>query len=375
MGTWRIIAEDSQSRARAAVLETPHGLIHTPTFMPVGTAGAVKGLLPAQLRSMGTEVILANTYHMLVRPGVDVVEAVGGLHSFMAWDGPILTDSGGYQVLSLARLTRIEDDGVEFASHVDGRRIWLDPQTAMTVQARLGADIVMCLDQCPPHDAPYHQVRQATERTIRWAVACRRAQVKQGQMVFGIVQGGIYEDLRQFSARAMVEIGFDGYAIGGLGIGEGHDAMIRAARYTTGLLPEDRPRYLMGVGTPLDILMAVQAGIDMFDCVLPTRNGRNGYAFTMEGPLRIRNSIHSSEKAPIEPGCDCYACSNYSRAAIRHFFNVGEMLGPILLSIHNIRFYQRLMAQIRSAITDGTFHQWAERVKGSLAIYQSQAGN
>lgn len=369
MGSFEILASDPVCWARAGVLDTAHGPVKTPTFMPVGTSGAIKGILPAQLRSLGVEMILANTYHLLVRPGVQVVQQIGGLGRFMAWDGPILTDSGGYQVLSLGSLVRIKDDGVEFANHLDGRRIHLDPSSAIEIQNRLGADVIMCLDQCPASSASYQQVQQAVERTILWARQCRQAHRREDQMIFGIVQGGIYPQLRTTCAKALLEIGFDGYAIGGLGIGEGHERMVEMVRTTNQLLPKDRPRYLMGVGTPADILAAVAAGVDMFDCVLPTRNGRNGYAFTAQGPIRIRNSAYSADQAPIEEGCDCYACKHYCRAAIRHFFNINEMLGPILLSIHNIRFYQKLMAHIRARILDGSFSDWAKEQSARFKVY------
>ena len=337
--------------------------------MPIGTVGAVKGILPEQIRALGSEMILANTYHLVIRPGVDVVEKVGGLHRFMAWDGPILTDSGGYQIFSLSSLTRIDDQGVEFASHVDGRRIYLDAESATQIQNRLGADVIMCLDQCTPFPAKTADLETAVQRTIRWAGRCKQAHRNPAQMLFGIVQGGTDLALRTTCARALQEVGFDGYAIGGLSVGEGHDLMILAVGHTTPYLPPERPRYLMGVGMPADIIAAVKAGVDMFDCVLPTRNGRNAYAFTANGPLRLRNSVHTDESEPVEPGCDCYACRHYTRAAIRHFFVSGEMLGPILLSMHNIRFYQRLMAQIRSALDQGVFADWAE---DRLAGYRSQ---
>ena len=334
--------------------------------MPIGTLGAVKGILPDQLKAVGSEMILANTYHLVLRPGVEVVEKVGGLHPFMAWPGPILTDSGGYQVFSLASLVRIDDHGVEFSSHVDGRRLALDAETATQIQNRLGADVIMCLDQCTPLPAQRAELQAAVDRTIQWAARCKQAHARPDQMLFGIVQGGTDPALRTACAEALREIGFDGYALGGLSVGEGHDLMIRTVRHTTPLLPPDKPRYLMGVGMPADIVASIRAGVDMFDCVLPTRNGRNGYAFTAQGPLRLRNSIHTEDAGPVDPGCDCTACRHYTRAAIRHFFNCGEMLGPILLSMHNIRFYQRLMAQARSAIERGAFADWADEQLGQF---------
>lgn len=327
--------------------------------MPVGTAGAVKGITPEQLKKTGTDMILANTYHLMLRPGADVVEKLGGLHTFMAWDGPIVTDSGGYQIFSLSRLTQVDDDGVEFASHVDGRRICLDAESATEIQNRLGADIIICLDQCAPFPADESQLRQAVDRTIRWAGRAKQAHANAGQLLFAVVQGGTNLQLRADCVSKLVKMDFDGYAIGGLSVGEGREDMIKTVIHTTQLLPYDLPRYLMGVGTPADIVAAVGAGVDMFDCVLPTRNGRNAFAFTEAGPVRLRNSAHMNDHRPVEPGCDCYCCDHFSRATLRHFFNAGEMLGPILASIHNLRFYQRLMAEIRQMLKNNEFAAWA----------------
>ncbi len=367
MPAFAVSHHDPLSQARCGMLETPHGRVHTPAFMPIGTVGAVKGILPEHLQALGTEIILANTYHFIIRPGVEVVEKVGGLHAFMAWDRPILTDSGGYQVFSLSTLNQVDDRGVAFASHVDGQRLYLNAETATRIQNRLGADMIMCFDQCTPFPCERAVLQTAVRRTIRWAAQCKQAHANQGQMLFGIVQGGIDRELRTRCADALVELDFPGYAIGGLSVGEGHDAMIATVEHTAPLLPPARPRYLMGVGMPADIIAAVQAGVDMFDCVLPTRNGRNAYAFTANGPLRLRNSIHTDSDEPLEKDCECYACRHYCRAAIRHFFNCGEMLGPILLSLHNLTFYQQLMNRIRSAIQDGTFSAWARQ---SLQHYQ-----
>jgi queuine tRNA-ribosyltransferase len=355
-----ITHSDSRSQARQGLLTTYHGQVRTPAFMPIGTAGAVKGILPKQLKELGADMVLANTYHFMIRPGVDVVEKLGGLHRFMAWDRPILTDSGGYQVFSLSSLNRIDDQGVEFASHIDGQKLYLDAETATQLQNRLGADIIMCFDQCTHFPAEHHELQAAVDRTIRWAARCKAAHGNARQMLFGIVQGGIDLDLRSGCVQALVELDFPGYAIGGLSVGEGHDHMIRTVDHTAPLLPPDKPRYLMGVGTPADLIASVKAGIDMFDCVLPTRNGRNGFAFRASGPLRMRNSVHADCDKPVDPDCDCYCCQNYTRAALRHFFKYGEMLGPILLTIHNLSFYQRLMAQIRQRIADDEFAAWAE---------------
>lgn len=333
--------------------------------MPVGTAGAVKGVVPSLLAETGTEIILANTYHLMLRPGIDAVERIGGLHRLMAWDRPILTDSGGYQVFSLSDLTRIDDEGVEFSSHIDGARVHLNAEIATDIQHRLGADIIMCFDECTPFPVDRGRLETAARRTVEWAKRCKAAHQHSletqniASLLFGIVQGGIDPELRRRCAGQIVEIGFDGYAIGGLSVGEGHDNMVRTVELTAPLLPHEYPRYLMGVGMPLDILAAVRAGVDMFDCVLPTRNGRNAFAFTEQGPLRLRNSVHGDSTEPVEPGCDCYGCRHFTRGAIRHFFNSGEMLGPILLSLHNLRFYQRLMANIRGHIERGDLEAWA----------------
>jgi queuine tRNA-ribosyltransferase len=362
MNKFEITYRTQESPFRLGKLSTAHGIIDTPVFMPVGTRGTVKGLTPEQIRQTGSTIILANTYHMMIRPGEDVVADLGDLHKLMAWDGPILTDSGGYQVFSLSTLNRIGDDGVEFASHIDGKKIYLDAKVAMEVQNKLGADIIMCFDECAPFPCEQKRMETTIERTIRWAEQCKKAHARTDQLLFGIVQGGIDLRLRKFCANALIGMDFDGYAIGGLSVGEGHDHMIRTTEYTAALLPEDKPRYLMGVGLPEDIIAAVKAGIDMFDCVLPTRNGRNASAFTWNGVIKMRNSSHLTDTGPIEAGCGCYCCKNFSRGAIRHFFNVSEMLGPILVSIHNITFYQRLMTEIREQIKNNTFAEWADEM-------------
>jgi len=364
MNSFDVLHTDPHSHARNGVLRTNHGEVETPVFMPVGTAGAVKGITPVQLKQTGTRIVLANTYHMLLRPGVEVVEKLGGLHKFMSWDRPILTDSGGYQVFSLSALTKIDDEGVEFASHVDGARFHLNSESAVEIQNRLGADIIMCFDQCTPYPCDRAQLEKAVTRTVAWAQRSKDAHRNAEQMLFGIVQGGVDLDLRRQCSGELVAMDFDGYAIGGLSVGEGHEHMVRTVNHCAPLLPEDRPRYLMGVGMPADIIAAVSAGVDMFDCVLPTRNGRNAYAFTEKGPLRMRNSQHAESEEPVEAGCDCYCCANFTRGAVRHFFNVGEMLGPILLSLHNLRFHQRLMARIRESISAGRFHEWAAEQLG-----------
>jgi len=368
---FEILHTDLHCAARQAVLTTSHGRVETPAFMPVGTAGAVKGITPYQLKETGADIILANTYHLLLRPGIDAVEKLGGLHKFMAWDYPILTDSGGYQIFSLSELTRIDNYGVEFASHIDGAKIYLTAESVITAQNRLAADIIMCFDQCTPFPVDATELKKAVERTILWAKQAKHAHSNPNQLLFAIVQGGIDLKLRSYCASELVKLDFDGYAIGGLSVGEGYDNMIRTVAHTTGLLPPDKPRYLMGVGTPADIVAAVRAGVDMFDCVLPTRNGRNAFAFTENGPIRLRNNAHINSTEPIESECDCYCCRNFSRGAIRHFFNSEEMLGPILVSLHNLRFYQRLMAKIRQALKRNEFADWATeqlRKYGTFAL-------
>ncbi len=358
MSNFEVLHKDSGSAARLGLLTTAHGQVETPVFMPVGTAGAVKGITPQQLKETGCELVLANTYHLLLRPGFDTVEKIGGLHKFMSWDGPILTDSGGYQVFSLSSLTKIDDDGVEFASHIDGKKIYLNAEIATDIQNRLGADIIMCFDECTPFPIDRPQLKTAVDRTIAWAKRAKEAHKNPNQLLFAIVQGGIDAELRTYCTSELVKTGFNGYAIGGLSVGEGHENMAKTVTHTVKLLPHDKPRYLMGVGTPADIIAAVKAGVDMFDCVLPTRNGRNAFAFTQNGGLRLRNSVHIDDTRPIETDCDCYCCRNFSRAALRHFFNSGEMLGPILVSLHNLRFYQKLMAGIRQAIQRNELADW-----------------
>jgi queuine tRNA-ribosyltransferase len=319
----------------------------------------VKGVLPDALAATGSQIILGNTYHLMLRPGEDVVAQLGDLHQFMSWPGPILTDSGGFQVFSLADLNKIDDTGVTFKSHIDGSTHHLTPKRSIEVQNKLGADIIMAFDECPPADAERTYHEQAVARTLRWARECKNAHQRSAdQSLFGIVQGGSHLDLRESCTRELLNEDFPGYAIGGLAVGEGFDAMVQILTHTAPLLPSSKPRYLMGVGFPRDIAAAVSAGVDMFDCVLPTRNGRNAYAFTAAGPLRLRNSKFIADPGPIETGCDCYACRNFSRGAIRHFFFAAEMLGPVLVSVHNMRFYQRFMADIRRAIGAGGFHDF-----------------
>lgn len=359
MGCFEVIKTDSRSQARLGMLTTAHGAVRTPVFMPVGTRGAVKGITPAHLAETGSSIILANTYHMLIRPGVEIVESLGGLHTLMNWNGPILTDSGGFQVFSLSTLNRIGEDGVEFASHIDGARLYIDAKTATIAQNRLGADIIMCFDECTPNPCEPERLAKAVERTIRWAKQCKEAHGNPKQLLFGIVQGGLDLKLRQYCADNLITMDFDGYALGGLSVGESHEQMVETVNFTAPLLPQDKPRYLMGVGMPVDLVAAIRAGVDMFDCVLPTRNGRNAFAFTSNGPIRLRNTMYLRDTSPVEAECPCYCCRHFSKGTIRHFFNVGEMLGPILLSLHNIAYYQRLMNEVRQRIQDGTFADWS----------------
>jgi len=356
---YELIKRDALSAARLGRATTRHGSYDTPAFMPVGTQGSIKGVTPDHVAAAGSQIILANTYHLMLRPGEKVVAELGDLHKFMAWPGPILTDSGGFQVFSLSDINEIDDSGVTFKSHVDGALVRLTPQRSMEVQNALGADIIMAFDECPPANAPREYHEQAVARTLQWARACAQAhQRPNDQSLFGIVQGGTHADLREQCATELIKLDFPGYAAGGFAVGEGFDAMVQSLSRLLPILPETKPRYLMGVGYPRDIVAAVAAGIDMFDCVLPTRNGRNAYAFTATGPIRLRNSKFVRDPGPIELGCDCYACKNFTRGAIRHFFFASEMLGPVLVSVHNIRFYQRLMADIRDAIAQGTFEQF-----------------
>ncbi len=344
--------------ARRGRILTPRGAIDTPAFMPVGTAASIKGLTPDQVEATGTQIILANTYHLMLRPGAEVVEQLGGLHRFMNWNRPILTDSGGYQVYSLAKLRKIDDDGVSFRSHLDGTMIRLDPESSIRVQNQLGADIIMAFDECPPLPCEPHSLRTAVDRTVAWAARCKKAHEGRSPALYGIVQGGLDARLRRECLTALTEIGFDGYAIGGLSVGEKNEEMLALLHEIAHQLPDDRPRYHMGVGAPRDIVNAVAAGVDQFDCVLPTRNGRKGYAYTGAGVVRLRNSVHRLSCEPLDRSCDCYCCRNFTRAYLRHPIMSGELLGATLVSLHNVRFYQTLMSRIRDAISAGDFEQW-----------------
>ena len=356
--TFRFELQRTSGCARLGVIHTPHGRVDTPAFMPIGTKATVKGLSPAQLAETGSQILLANTYHLMLRPGADLVAGLGGLHRFMNWDGALLTDSGGFQVFSLTDLRRIDDDGVDFRSHIDGALVRLTPESTIQLQSQLGADIIMALDECPPLPAQPAALHAAVQRTIAWARRCRAAHTRADQALYGIVQGGLDHELRRACLAQLVEIGFDGYALGGLSVGEPPAEMHRFLSTFADKLPAERPRYLMGVGMPLDLVAAVASGIDQFDCVLPTRNGRKGYAFTSRGPVRLRNACHKDSPEPLDPACDCYTCRGFSRAYLRHMFLSTEVLGGTLVSLHNIRFYQALMRQMRDAIAAGAFDEW-----------------
>ncbi len=339
--------------ARGGRLRFARGDVQTPAFMPVGTYGAVKTLTPEDLRGLGSEIILGNTFHLMLRPGTDIVGAHGGLHEFIHWDGPILTDSGGFQVFSLAANRKVSEEGVAFRSPIDGAQVFLDPENSMRVQQALGSDIVMVFDDVVGYPAEYNAVELAMQRSLRWAARSKAAHGGHHAALFGIIQGGMHTDLRDASLAGLVGMGFDGYAIGGLSVGEPHKLMLEMLDHVTTRIPADKPRYLMGVGRPEDIVEAVCRGVDMFDCVMPTRNARNGHLFTHEGVLRLRNATNRASSAPIDPDCDCYTCLNYSRAYLHHLDKTGEMLGARLNTLHNLHYYQGLMRGLRSAIAAG----------------------
>jgi queuine tRNA-ribosyltransferase len=352
---FELLKTDASTRARLGRLTTPHGVIDTPVFMPVGTQASVKALDPRELREMGTQIILGNTYHLNLRPGMEIIAAAGGLHRFMNWSEPILTDSGGFQVFSLSKIRKIKPHGVEFRSHLDGTLLFLGPKEAMEIQRGLGSDIAMVFDDCPPHPSSLKDLKAAVERTIRWAAECREQPRAPGQMVFGIVQGGTQPGLREECATALVGLDFDGYAIGGVSVGEPEPEMMKAVDLTVPFLPTERPRYAMGLGTPAQMLELIARGVDMFDCVLPTRVARNGTAFTRDGALVMRGAAHKADFRPIEEGCTCFACRHFTRAYLRHLLNVGEILALRMLSVHNTHMVLAIMAEVRRAIADGSF--------------------
>lgn len=347
---------DSQTgRARRGRLKFPRGTVETPAFMPVGTYGTVKGMTPRDVEDIGAHIILGNTFHLMLRPGTEVIKAHGDLHDFMQWKGPILTDSGGFQVFSLGKLRKITEDGVTFKSPINGSKVFMGPEESMQVQRDLGSDIVMIFDECTPYPATIHEARDSMELSLRWAKRSKVAHGDNPSALFGIVQGGMYENLRTESLTGLVEIGFDGYAIGGLSVGEPKEDMLRILESLTPQMPKHKPRYLMGVGKPADLVEGVRRGVDMFDCVMPTRNARNGHLFTSEGVIKLRNAKYREDTGPLDPLCDCYTCKNFSRSYLHHLDKCNEMLGAQLNTIHNLRYYQRIMADMRIALTEGTF--------------------
>ncbi len=354
--------------ARRGELSFPRGKVQTPAFMPVGTYGTVKGMLPRDIHEIGAEIILGNTFHLMLRPGTEVVKAHGDLHDFIGWNGPILTDSGGFQVWSLGKLRKISEDGVSFQSPVDGSKVYMDPEVSMQVQRELGSDIVMIFDECTPYPATEAEARKSMELSLRWAARSKAAHAGNDAALFGIIQGGMYPELRRESLAGLQDIGFDGYAIGGLSVGEPKDEMLKVLDGLAEHLPAERPRYLMGVGKPSDILEAVMRGVDMFDCVMPTRNARNGHLFTSTGVIKIRNAVHRHSDQPLDANCDCYTCQNFSRAYLHHLDKCREILGAQLNTIHNLRYYQNHMAAIRQAIEEGRLAAFAEE------FYASQDG-
>jgi queuine tRNA-ribosyltransferase len=376
MLTFQVLAEDATSHARRGTLTLNHGVVQTPIFMPVGTYGTVKGVMPQSLHDMGAQIILGNTFHLWMRPGLDVMAQFGGLHKFESWQKPILTDSGGFQVWSLGEMRKISEEGVKFASPVNGDKLFLTPEISMQIQTILNSDIVMQFDECTPYDTKGHitteaEARASMELSLRWAKRCETEfeKLENPNALFGIVQGGMFENLRHESLDALVELDFPGYAVGGVSVGEPKEEMQRIMAHTPHRLPAHKPRYLMGVGTPEDLVEGVGAGVDMFDCVMPTRNARNGHMFTRFGDLKIRNARYKTEDAPVDSSCGCYTCQNFSRAYMHHLDRCGEMLGPMLSSIHNLHYYLNLMQEVRDALDAGTFTAFvtqfhADRARG-----------
>ena len=360
------VLPDGRYAARRGALATAHGVVQTPAFMPVGTQATVKTLEPRDLHELRVGMILANTYHLMLRPGNDIVAACGGLHRFMGWDGPILTDSGGFQVFSLGHLRKIRDDGVEFNSHIDGSRVFLGPRESMETQRVLGSDVAMCFDECIPYPATPEYACKSVAKTLVWASLCATQSRATGQLLFGIVQGGVYGELRERCARGLVEIGFDGYGIGGVSVGEPGDVLLKGVEDSTIHLPEDRPRYLMGVGDRLQIVEAVARGVDMFDCVIPTRHARNGSAFTRRGSLQVKAGRYKQDTRPVEEGCECPCCRHFTRAYVRHLLNAGEILGIRLLTLHNIHRYMAFMEELRTSLEDGSFAEFRRRAHEEL---------
>jgi len=361
-----LIKQDRFTAARLGKMITPHGIVHTPAFMPVGTQGTVKSMLPEEIKNCGAEIILGNTYHLYLRPGHETIKKLGGLHRFMNWPDPILTDSGGFQVYSLGALRNITPDGVMFRSHIDGSKHFLSPQKAIEIQEALGADIMMCLDECTPYPATFSQTAESLNLTAKWAALCKKAKTSPEQALFGIIQGGTYLDLRKQAVEQSVPLGFDGYALGGVSVGEPKEIMYEITDSITALLPVNKPRYLMGVGTPEDIVFGVSRGIDMFDCVIPTRCARHGLLFTNSEKIVIKNSRWREDSHPLDETCDCYTCKNYSRAYLRHLYVAGEILAMVLNTIHNVRYYMRLMEKIRAALKEDRFLEFKNNFLNKL---------
>ncbi|MHB8058046.1 MAG: tRNA guanosine(34) transglycosylase Tgt [Desulfuromonadaceae bacterium] len=364
--TFSIIHRDSTSKARLGSLKTPHGEVETPIFMPVGTNATVKAMTPEDLLAVKAQIILANTYHLYLRPGHRLIEQMGGLHKFMNWDKPILTDSGGFQVFSLGELRKISEEGVKFQSHLDGSYHMLTPELATNIQEALGADVIMCFDECPPATADYQYVSRSLELTARWAKRCKDSHTRVGQQLFGIVQGGMHYDLRARSVNDLCSIGFDGYALGGLSVGEEKEQMYGVMECCSTLLPQDSPRYIMGIGSPEDLVEAVWHGYDMFDCVMPTRNARNGMLFTSQGRVNIKSKIYEEDAGPLDPACSCKVCKNYSRAYLRHLYRSGEILSSQLNTYHNLHFYLDLMRRVREAIRNNVFNEFHRQFKSAM---------
>jgi queuine tRNA-ribosyltransferase len=357
-GTFEILARDPKTSARCGRLHTAHGVIETPIFMPVGTQATVKCMTPDEMRDLKAQIILSNTYHLIIRPGMDLIIKAGGLHKFMNWNGPILTDSGGYQVFSLAKLRKISPEGVQFQSHVDGATLFLGPKESIAAQVALGSDIVMAFDECPHYPCDREYACSSLDLTLQWAARCREQELSDGQLLFGIVQGSVFPDLRERSARELVAMDFEGYAIGGVSVGEPEPEMMRQVEMTAPFLPENRPRYVMGVGTPPQMLEMAARGVDMFDCTLPSRVARNGTIFTGQGTYAIKNSKYREDFGPLEEGCECYACRNYTRAYIRHLYRTSEILGLRLMTWHNLHMYLETMRRARAAIATGDFEEF-----------------
>lgn len=374
--TFELLKEDSQTGARLGRLHTPHGSIDTPVFMPVGTLATVKTMSPEELNEIGARILLSNTYHLWLRPGEDIVEEAGGLHSFMSWNGAVLTDSGGFQVFSLSDMREIQEEGVHFRNHLSGEKLFLSPEKSIQIQNSLGADIIMAFDECPPYPAEYDYMKQSVERTSRWAERCLKAHRRpEDQGLFGIIQGGEYEDLRQQSARDLVSLDFPGYAVGGLSVGEPKDVMNKVLEFTTPLLPKNKPRYLMGVGSPDSLIDGAIRGIDMFDCVLPTRIARNGTCMTSTGRLVVRNAKYARDFRPLDEHCDCYVCRNYSRAYIRHLIKANEIFGMRLTTYHNLYFLVKLMEQVREAIRENRLLDFREQFFEQYGFNKPDAKN